>query len=65
MNDLFEKRLKRILAYQAFKGDARLIAMAEEAKARYAVPLSDEEISLVNAAGERPVLESEVEKHDG
>lgn len=51
-----EKKLSRLMDYQRFEASPRLQALIQETEARYAsMALSDEDLTLVNAAGEIPV----------
>lgn len=61
-----EKKLKILFDYQKFKGNKKLAALIEDTESRYATELSDDEISLVAAAGE-PFEEQpkKEDTHDG
>lgn len=56
-----ERKLKTLFDYQFFENNARLARLIGETESRCARKLSDEELGLVNAAGElkeeRPPLE--------
>ena len=47
-----EKKLTRLFDYQKFQGNARLAAIIGDVESRYARALSDDELELVNAAGD-------------
>lgn len=47
-----EKKLKKLFDYQRFEKNERLEKIIEETESRYAQELSDDDLSLVNAAGE-------------
>lgn len=47
-----EKRLKALFGFQRFHSSSRLAAMLEEAEKRY-TSLSDDDLAMVSAAGER------------
>lgn len=49
---IMEKRLKALFDYQRFEKNSRLADIVEQTESRYKVELSDEELFLVNAAGE-------------
>ena len=50
-----EKKLKALFDYQRFEKNERLAKFIGETESRYAKELSDDELSLVNAAGEPAV----------
>ena len=47
-----EKKLKRLLDYQRFEKNEKLEKLIRETESRYAKELSDDDLSLVSAAGE-------------
>lgn len=47
-----EKILKALFDYQRFENNNRLTAIIEETVAGYCVPLSDDDLEFVTAAGE-------------
>lgn len=47
-----ENKLKKMFDYQLFSGNSRLESMMKDAESRYPEELSDEDLFLVNAAGE-------------
>lgn len=48
-----EKKLSRLMDYQRFESNPRLMALIAETENRYsAQALSDDDLSLVNAAGD-------------
>ena len=47
-----EKKLERLFDYQRFEKNERLEKIIKETGSRYAKELSDDDLSLVNAAGE-------------
>lgn len=49
-----EKKLKSLFEFQRFAGNDRIAKMIEETNNRYAAELSDDDIALVNAAGDLP-----------
>jgi len=55
-----EGKLKKIFEYQKFAGNRRLEKMLAEADKRSSKALTDEELSMVSAAGEMTV---EITKH--
>ena len=54
-----ENELKKLFDYQRFEKNARLETLIRETEDRYAAELSDEELTIVSAAGEMP---AELEK---
>ena len=50
-----EKKLKKLFDYQRFEKNERLEKIIRETESRYAKELSDDDLSLVNAAGETQV----------
>ena len=66
MNRTFEEKdISRLFALQRFRQNERLRAVIDEVESRYAVPLSDEDLTYVNAAGEaQPTVPSD-EASDG
>ncbi len=50
-----EKKLKRLFDYQRFEKNERLEKLIHETESRYAKELSDDDLSLVNAAGETEI----------
>ncbi len=48
-----DKRLKTLFDYQRFKGDPKLEKIIDDTESRYSEELSDDEISIVSAAGDR------------
>ena len=47
-----EKKLKKLFDYQRFEKNERLEKIIKETESRYEGELSDDDLSLVNAAGE-------------
>ncbi|MBQ0037200.1 MAG: hypothetical protein KBS74_00850 [Clostridiales bacterium] len=47
-----ENKLKKLFDYQRFEKNEKLEKLIQETEIRYAVELSDDDLSLVNAAGE-------------
>ena len=47
-----ENKLKKLFDYQRFEQNDKLEKLIHETESRYARELSDEDLSLVNAAGE-------------
>ena len=47
-----EKKLKKLFDYQRFEQNAKLEKLIQETESRYAKELSEEDLSLVFAAGE-------------
>ena len=47
-----EKKLKKLFDYQRFEQNAKLEKLIQETESRYAKELSEEDLSLVSAAGE-------------
>ena len=47
-----ETKLKRLFDYQKFEGNSKLAALIAETESRCAQELSDDDLDLVNAAGE-------------
>ena len=47
-----DKKLKSMFEYQKFERNAHLEKLINETEARYSAELSDEDVSMVNAAGE-------------
>ena len=47
-----EKKLKKLFDYQRFEKNERLEKIIKETESRYGGELSDDDLSLVNAAGE-------------
>lgn len=50
-----EKKLRQLLDFQRFAGNKRLDAFIKQAEESYEQALSDEEIGLVNAAGDSEI----------
>ena len=50
-----EKKLKKLFDYQRFEQNDKLEKLIHETESRYAKGLSDDDLSLVNAAGEPEV----------
>lgn len=66
MKDTMEKELKALLDYQRIAQNARLAALIGAAEERYGHTLSDEELSLVSAAGDLDAQrEKKGEDHGG
>jgi len=59
-----DKKLKALFDYQKFKGNKKLEHLIVETESRYAKELSDDEISIVSAAGEPLARMAESEDHD-
>ena len=47
-----ENKLKKLFDYQQFEKNEKLEKLIRETESRYAAELSDDDLSLVNAAGE-------------
>ena len=47
-----EKKLKKLFDYQRFEQNAKLEKLIQETESRYEKELSEEDLSLVSAAGE-------------
>ena len=47
-----ENKLRKLFDYQRFEGNARLAKMIREAEEQASAELSDDELFMVNAAGE-------------
>ncbi len=47
-----EKKLKKLFDYQRFEKNEKLEKLIRETESRYAGELSDDDLTLVNAAGE-------------
>lgn len=47
-----ENKLKKLFDYQRFEKKEKLEKLIDEAESRYSAELSDDDLSLVNAAGE-------------
>ena len=47
-----EKKLKKLFDYQRFEQNTKLEKLIQETENRYAKELSEEDLSLVSAAGE-------------
>ena len=47
-----DEKMKKLFDYQRFENNSRLAKIIADTGSRYAHELSDEELSLVNAAGE-------------
>lgn len=53
MNRTFEEKyISRLFDLQRFQQNVRLRAVIDDVESRYAAPLSDEDLTYVNAAGE-------------
>ena len=50
-----EKKLKKLFDYQRFEKNEKLEKLIRETENRYSAELSDDDLSLVNAAGEPSV----------
>ena len=57
-----EKKLNSLFEFQRFVGNPGLAQLIEETERRYGEALSDDDISLVNAAGD--LLPERTEKKD-
>ena len=51
-----EKKLKKLFDYQRFEKNERLEKIIKETESRYAAELSDDDLSLVNAAGDTAII---------
>lgn len=51
-----EKKLKVLFDYQHFERNAHLAKLISETESQYARELSDEDLTLVNAAGELDMI---------
>ena len=51
-----EKKLKNIFDFQRFEKNERLEKLIRETESRYAAELSDDDLSLVNAAGDTAII---------
>ena len=58
-----EANIKALFEYQRFSQNSRLERLIEETEGRYGCELSDDELELVNAAGD--IAASKLEKKDG
>ena len=47
-----EKKLKKLFGYQRFEQNEKLEKLIQETESRYTKELSEEDLSLVSAAGE-------------
>ena len=61
---MIEKKLARLLDYQRFRQNARLLEILGDVEKRYANALNDEDLELVSAAGDLDVG-VEADDHDG
>ena len=52
-----EEKLKQLFDFQRFERNPRLEQMMAETRERWGAELSDDDLELVNAAGEIPVQE--------
>ncbi len=59
-----DKKLKALFDYQKFKGNKKLERLIVETESRYSRELSDDEISIVSAAGEPLAKMTESEDND-
>lgn len=59
-----DKKLKALFDYQKFKGNKKLESLIVETESRYAKELSDDEMSIVSAAGEPLFRMTENEDND-
>ena len=59
-----EKKLKKLFDYQRFEQNAKLEKLILETENRYAKELSEEDLSLVSAAGDM-IASNESEKNHG
>lgn len=55
-----EKKLKKLFDYQRFEKNERLEKIIKETESRYGEELSDDDLSLVNAAGDIGVLTGDI-----
>lgn len=51
-----ERKLSSLFDYQRFVGNKRLAALIADTESRYSAELSDDDLELVNAAGEISAL---------
>ena len=55
---MMENKLKKLFDYQRFEQNKKLGKLIKETEKRYAAELSDEDLSLVNAAGDPEIPEA-------
>lgn len=60
-----ENKLKKLFDYQRFENNARLSAIIADTDSRYSRELSDDDLFMVNAAGEftAPMMNEEEKKN--
>ena len=51
-----EKKLKKLFDYQRFEKNEKLEKLIRDTESRYATELSDDDLSLVSAAGEETLF---------
>lgn len=49
-----ENKLRKLFEYQRFENNSRLEKLISETESRYAAALSDDDLFMVNAAGDIP-----------
>ena len=57
-----EKKLESLFEFQKFAGNPELAKLIEETESRYAKALSDDDLALVNAAGDVAQAQREEKK---
>ena len=62
MPNSFEQKLTRLFDRQDFAPNPTLTAIIDEVEARYFAELSDEDLSLISAAGEQTVRQTSDDK---
>ena len=64
MPNSFEQKLTRLFDRQDFAPNSTLTAIIDEVEARYFAELSDEDLSLISAAGEQTVRQTSDDKDE-
>ncbi len=59
-----ETKLRKLFEYQRFENNSRLENLINETEIRYAAALSDDDLFMVNAAGEIPAEPEQLSKND-
>lgn len=65
MPEISEKTLSLLFDYQLFENEPSLRKFIDEVENEYGAEISDEDLSLVNAAGETVSAEKHRDKKDG
>ena len=65
MSEISEKRLSALFDYQLFENEPSLRKLIDEVENEYGAEISEDDLSLVSAAGETESSEKRKAKRDG